>query len=96
MRCYYINTFIGGVNMLSLKIGQLLEQQDRSAYWLSKQTGISPNNIGKICNGETSTIRFDTIEKICLALNCSINDLFESNDQKMQDLISGHRKSDTE
>lgn len=82
--------------MLSLKIGQLLEQQDRSAYWLSKQTGISPNNIGKICNGETSTIRFDTIEKICLALNCSINDLFESNDQKMQDLISGHRKSDTE
>lgn len=82
--------------MLSLKIGQLLEQQDRSAYWLSKQTGISPNNIGKICNGETSTIRFDTIEKICLALNCSINDLFESNNQKMQDLISGHRKSDTE
>ena len=82
--------------MLSLKIGQLLEQKNHSAYWLSKQTGIAPNNIGKICNGETSTIRFDTIEKFCLALNCSINDLFESNDQKMQDLLSGHNKSDTE
>lgn len=82
--------------MLSLKIDQLLEQNNRSAYWLSKQTGIAPNNIGKICNGETSTIRFDTIEKICLALNCSINDLFESNDQKMQDLLSGHNKSDTD
>lgn len=82
--------------MLSLKIGQLLEQQNRSAYWLSKQTGISPNNIGKICNGETSTIRFDTIEKICLTLNCSIDDLFESTDVKMQHLISGHNKSDTD
>lgn len=82
--------------MLSLKINQLLKQQNRSAYWLSKQTGIAANNIGKICNGETSTIRFDTIEKICLALNCSINDLFESNDPKMQNLILGNNKSDTD
>lgn len=82
--------------MLSLKINKILEHQNRSAYWLGKQTGIAPNNIGKICNGETSTIRFDTIEKICLALNCSIDDLFESTDQKMQRLISGQNKSDTE
>lgn len=82
--------------MLSLKVNQLLEQKGHTAYWLSKQTGISPNNIGKICNGETSTIRFDTIEKICLALNCSINDLFESTDNKMQNLILAQNKSDTE
>lgn len=82
--------------MLSLKINKILEQQNHSVYWLGKQTGISPNNMGKICNGETSTIRFDTIEKICLALNCSIDDLFESTDQKMQRLILGHNKSDTE
>ena len=82
--------------MLSLKINKILEQQNRSVYWLGKQTGISPNNMGKICNGETSTIRFDTIEKICLALNCSIDDLFESTDARMQHLISGHNKSDTE
>lgn len=82
--------------MLSLKIDQLLKQKNHSAYWLSKQTGIATNNIGKICNGETSTIRFDTIEKICLALDCSINDLFESNNPKMQKLILGYNKSDTE
>lgn len=82
--------------MLSLKINKILEDQNRSAYWLGKQTGIAPNNISKICNGETSTIRFDTIEKICLALNCSIDDLFESTDQKMQRLILSHNKSDTE
>lgn len=74
--------------MLSLKINILLEQQNKTPYWLGKQTGISQNNIGKICNGETSTIRFDTIEKICKTLNCSINDLFVSDDPQMQRLLN--------
>ncbi len=73
--------------MLSLRINEILKQQGKTPYWLSKQTGISQNNIGKICNGETSTIRFDTIEKICTALDCSINDLFVSNNPQMKRLL---------
>ena len=74
--------------MLSLKINKILEEQGKTPYWLGKQTGISQNNILKICNGETSTIRFDTLEKICKALNCSINDLFTTNDQTMKRLLT--------
>ena len=74
--------------MLSLRINEILEQQGKTPYWLSKQTGISQNNILKICNGETSTIRFDTLEKICKALNCSINDLFTTNDPQMNRLLA--------
>lgn len=74
--------------MLSLKINKILEEQGKTPYWLGKQTGISQNNILKICNGETSTIRFDTLEKICKALNCSINDLFITNDPQMQRLLA--------
>ena len=74
--------------MLSLKINKILEEQGKTPYWLGKQTGISQNNILKICNGETSTIRFDTLEKICKSLNCSINDLFTTNDPKMQRLLA--------
>ena len=74
--------------MLSLKINKILEEQGKTQYWLGKQTGISPNNILKICNGETSTIRFDTLEKICKALNCSINDLFTTNDPQMNRLLA--------
>lgn len=74
--------------MLSLQINKILEQQGKSQYWLSKQTGISQNNISKICNGETSTIRFDTIEKICKSLNCSINDIFYTEDPQMKRLIA--------
>ena len=74
--------------MLSLKINKILDEQGKTPYWLGKQTGISQNNILKICNGETSTIRFDTLEKICKALNCSINDLFTTNDPTMQRLLA--------
>lgn len=74
--------------MLSLRINEILEEQGRTPYWLGKQTGISQNNIGKICNGETSTIRFDTLEKICKVLNCSIDNLFDSNDPQMRRLLA--------
>ena len=88
--------------MLTLRINKILEEQGKTPYWLGKQTGISQNNIGKICNGETSTIRFDTIEKICKALNCSVNDIFETDDPQLKRLflyrakfIESQNKSDT-
>ena len=74
--------------MLSLRINEILEEKNLTPYWLGKQTGISQNNILKICNGETSTIRFDTIEKICTTLDCSISDLFTSDDPKMKRLLA--------
>lgn len=62
--------------MIQLNIKQILQNKDKTAYWLAKKTGISPNNIGKICNGETKNIRLDTMEKLCKALECEIEDLF--------------------
>ena len=89
--------------MISLRVNEILKQQEKTPYWLGKQTGISQNNILKICNGETSTIRFDTLEKICKALDCSINDLFVSDDPQMKRLLNNasitnveyNNKSDT-
>lgn len=74
--------------MLSLRVNEILQEKDKTAYWLSKQTRISPNNIGKICNGETTNIRFDTIEKICKALECTPNDLIISDDPQMKRLLA--------
>ena len=73
--------------MLYLRINEILEKQGKSVYWLSKETGISQNNMGKICKGETSNIRFDTLEKICIALNCSVNDLFVTTNPRAKDLF---------
>ena len=78
--------------MLLLRVNKILEKKGLTPYWLGKQTGISQNNILKICNGETSTIRFDTIEKICKALECPINDLFETDDPLMERMLMYHSK----
>ena len=61
---------------MKLNVKQILEKQGKTPYWLSKVTGISNNNISNICNGDTKSIRLDTIEKICQALNCTPNDIF--------------------
>ena len=89
--------------MVSLRINQILEEQGKTPYWLGKQTGISQNNILKICNGETSTMRFNTLEKICKALNCTPNDILEFDDPQLKRLINycyklnkTNNKSDTE
>lgn len=50
---------------MRINLKQILADQKKTQYWLSKTTGISTNNIGDICNEKTKSIRFDTIEKIC-------------------------------
>ena len=74
--------------MLYLKVDELLKKNGKSKYWLSKQTGIAANHISKMCNGETTSVRFDSLEKICITLNCSLNDIFYSNDSRMNHLLN--------
>lgn len=74
--------------MITLKINELLTKKGKSCYWLAKQCDISQNNMAKICNGETSSMRFDTLEKICLALDCTPNELIDSDNPRMDSKIS--------
>lgn len=63
--------------MLRLKVDKLLKEQARSKYWLAKETGIRYPNLDKIVKNKTKLIRYDTLEALSNALNCSIGDLFE-------------------
>ena len=62
--------------MYKLNVKNLLDAKGKTQYWLSKQTGISANNVSKIYNGETVNIRLDTINKLCEALECTPCELF--------------------
>jgi putative transcriptional regulator len=44
---------------------------------LHRLTGISANTLSRLYNEKTNMISFDTMEKVCLALNCEIGELFE-------------------
>jgi putative transcriptional regulator len=68
--------------MYKLNVKNLLDAKSKTQYWLSKQTGISANNVSKIYNGETVNIRLDTINKLCEALECTPCELFIKDDTK--------------
>ena len=63
--------------MLTVKIDAVLAKQNKTVYWLSKQTGISQFSMGKIVKGKTTSIKFDLLEKICLALNYEAGDILK-------------------
>jgi putative transcriptional regulator len=48
---------------------------DRSRYWLARETGISEGNLRKLARGQTTSIKFENLEKICRALGCSPGDM---------------------
>lgn len=74
--------------MITLRVREILQEKGKTAYWLAKEIGMSQNNMSKICNGETTNIRFDTIEKICATLECTPNDLIISTDPRLNHLLA--------
>ena len=44
---------------------------------VSRKTGIAPNALSALYHEEVSGIKFETLEKLCATLNCSIGDLLE-------------------
>lgn len=56
---------------LSKRLGELrLTQAD-----LARMTGIRPNTINELYHEIAYGIKFDQLEKICIALKCDIGDL---------------------
>ena len=63
--------------MVRLRVLDILKEQNHSKYWLYKQMELSYQNFNRMVQNETSSIRFENLEKLCSILNCSIGDLFE-------------------
>ncbi len=62
--------------MIKLNVLSLLEEKQKTKYWLWKQLGMSYQNFNKMVNNETKSIRYDTIEALCTIFECEPNDLF--------------------
>lgn len=62
--------------MIRLRVLDILEEQKHSKYWLYNQMGMSYQNFNRMVNNETTSIRYENIEKLCKYLNCSLDELF--------------------
>lgn len=67
--------------MLKLNVIELLNEKGKTKYWLYKQLGMSYQNFNKMINNETSSIKYENIEAMCLILECTPNDLFIFTDE---------------
>ena len=63
--------------MVRLRVLDILKEQNHSKYWLYKQMELSYQNFNRMVQNETSSIKFENLEKLCSILNCSIGDLFK-------------------
>jgi putative transcriptional regulator len=54
--------------MIEYKVAEVLEELNKSAYWLAKETGISYPTIDSIVKNTARGVKFDILDKICLAL----------------------------
>ncbi|MBR6098830.1 helix-turn-helix transcriptional regulator [bacterium] len=61
--------------MITIRLRELLWEHNVSGVDLHKATGISQSKISEIIRGKRTNITLDTIERICLFLDCNIEDL---------------------
>jgi putative transcriptional regulator len=61
--------------VIEIRVDELLEKQERSFYWLAKETGISHTTLWRLKKGRARGINFETLEKICSALACQPGDI---------------------
>lgn len=62
---------------MRVTIDDVLQDRNKSRYWLSQQLKCSYQSLVKLCNNETSSISFDLMSRICDVLNCEPNDIFD-------------------
>lgn len=67
---------------IRLRIKEILEEKQKSNYWLSQQLGMCYRNYHNIVTNKTSAIRFDTMERLCEILEIPVSDLFEQIDDE--------------
>ena len=63
--------------MIEIRVDQLLAEHGRTFYWLAKETGISHTTLWRLKKGKALGINFETLEKMCQALNCQPGDVLE-------------------
>ncbi len=57
------------------KIWHILLDRDMSRSQLRKKAGISTNALAKL--GKDESLPLETLEKVCAALNCTLDDILE-------------------
>ena len=61
---------------MHFRIDEILKEKGKTKYWLFMQLGLSYQNLNRIINNQTQSIKFENLKALCDILECTPNDLF--------------------
>ena len=70
--------------MLDLNVKELLKNRRKTKYWLVQNMHSDYKTISDMMDNKTSGIRFETIEKLCILLDCTPNDIFKLEEESKE------------
>ena len=65
--------------MINININKMLDDRDKTMYWLAQETGLSYPTIHRLASSKTQSINFETLALICISLNCEVGEILELN-----------------
>ncbi|MEC1768271.1 helix-turn-helix domain-containing protein [Schinkia azotoformans] len=63
--------------MIKVNLSRIMGEQRLKIVDVATMTGLHRNGITRLYNEETDGIKFDTLDKLCKALNCKTEDIIE-------------------
>lgn len=73
------------INMIVINIDVMMAKRKMSLNELSEKVGITVANLSILKNNKAKAIRFSTMDAICRALNCRVEDIIEFIDDSPQE-----------
>ena len=71
--------------MVQLRIIEILEEQGHTKYWLYKRMDmLSYRNFNNIISNQTSSIRFEILDRLSRILEVPVGDLFKQIEEAQQ------------
>ena len=62
--------------MIRLRIEEILNEKEKSLYWLRRQMKMSDQNLNRLIQNRTLSIKYRILERFCRVLDCSPGELF--------------------
>ena len=76
--------------MICINVDQLLKKQKKSKYWFIKHMEGSYRSLSNMMDNKTTSIRFDTIDKLCDIFNCETGEIIarkkDENEQTLKEV----------
>ena len=70
--------------MITVHLGRLLGERKLRMADVCRRTGISKKTLSLLYREKSCGIRFETLAKLCQALDCSVGDILEATSDRTQ------------